>query len=85
MRCGSATQSSGHIIRWCRVRLPGAHMQQSREAIMVVGNRLSNWGRVLVELFGSVRGRHARTAMGVTATPLCCPVILAAEIASKRD
>lgn len=27
--------------------------------------------------------RHARTAMGVAATPLSCPVVIAAELAFK--
>jgi enamine deaminase RidA (YjgF/YER057c/UK114 family) len=38
---------------------------------------------LILELFGDQVGRHARTAMGVAATPLNCPVVIAAEIALR--
>ena len=39
--------------------------------------------RLLGEIFGSEVARHSRTAMGVAATPLSCPVVLAAELALR--
>lgn len=47
-------------------------------------NVVNGCSRLLIELFGSERGRHARTAMGVAATPLSAPVILAAQVAFRR-
>lgn len=38
---------------------------------------------LLVDLFGPETGRHARTAVGVTATPLNSPVVIAAEVALR--
>ncbi|MDQ0392934.1 RidA family protein [Labrys monachus] len=46
-------------------------------------NVVNGASRLIVELFGEDRGRHARTAMGVAATPLNCPVVIAAELALK--
>jgi len=46
-------------------------------------NVVNGCSRLLCELFGEERGQHARTAMGVAATPLNCPVVLAAELAFK--
>jgi hypothetical protein len=40
--------------------------------------------RLILDVFGREVGTHARTAMGVAATPLSCPVVLAAELAIKR-
>jgi enamine deaminase RidA (YjgF/YER057c/UK114 family) len=40
--------------------------------------------RLIIELFGKEVGTHARTAMGVAATPLSCPVVIAAELALQR-
>jgi enamine deaminase RidA (YjgF/YER057c/UK114 family) len=48
-------------------------------------NIINGCSRLLVELFGPERGAHARTAMGVAATPLSCPVILAAQVAVRRS
>jgi enamine deaminase RidA (YjgF/YER057c/UK114 family) len=36
---------------------------------------------LLLDLFGPEKGVHARTAMGVAATPLNCSVVIAAEVA----
>ena len=47
-------------------------------------NVINGCSDLIIELFGPERGRHARTAMGVAATPLSCPVILAAEVAVKK-
>lgn len=44
-------------------------------------NVINGASRVLGEVFGEEIGRHARTAMGVAATPLSCPVVIAAELA----
>lgn len=38
---------------------------------------------LLLDIFGPEVGAHARTAMGVAATPLSCPVVIAAEIAIR--
>lgn len=46
-------------------------------------NIVNGASRVIVDLFGEAIGRHARTAIGVAATPLSCPVVIAAEIALK--
>jgi hypothetical protein len=46
-------------------------------------NVINGCSDLLLELFGDPCGRHARTAMGVAATPLSCPVILAAEVAIR--
>lgn len=46
-------------------------------------NVINGCSDLIIRLFGPERGRHARTAMGVAATPLSCPVILAAEVAVK--
>jgi enamine deaminase RidA (YjgF/YER057c/UK114 family) len=47
-------------------------------------NVVNGCSRLVVELFGEDIGKHARTAMGVAATPLSCPVVIAAELALKR-
>jgi enamine deaminase RidA (YjgF/YER057c/UK114 family) len=47
-------------------------------------NVVNGCSRLVVELFGEEIGRHARTAMGVAATPLSCPVVIAAELALQR-
>ncbi len=47
-------------------------------------NVINGSSRLIVELFGDAIGRHARTAMGVAATPLSCPVVIAAEIAIRE-
>jgi enamine deaminase RidA (YjgF/YER057c/UK114 family) len=44
-------------------------------------NVANGCSRLISEIFGSEIGRHARTAMGVAATPLSCPVVVAAELA----
>jgi len=46
-------------------------------------NVVNGCSRLIMELFGEEAGRHARTAMGVAATPLSCPVVLAAEFAIR--
>ncbi len=46
-------------------------------------NVINGASRLIVELFGEEVGRHARTAMGVTATPLSCSVVIAAEVAIR--
>jgi len=46
-------------------------------------NVVNGASRLIVEAFGETAGRHARTAMGVAATPLNCPVVIAAEIAVR--
>jgi len=46
-------------------------------------NVVNGASRLIVELFGEDRGQHARTAMGVAATPLNCAVVIAAELALK--
>ena len=46
-------------------------------------NVINGASRLIVELFGDGIGRHARTAMGVAATPLSCPAVIAAELAIK--
>jgi enamine deaminase RidA (YjgF/YER057c/UK114 family) len=46
-------------------------------------NVVNGCSGLLVELFGPEVGGHARTAMGVAATPLSCPVVIAAELAFR--
>ncbi len=46
-------------------------------------NVINGASRLIVEAFGHEVGRHARTAMGVVATPLSCPVVIAAEVALR--
>lgn len=46
-------------------------------------NVINGCSRLFLELFGDDAGRHARTAMGVAATPLSCPVVIAAEFAIR--
>ena len=46
-------------------------------------NIINGASRLIVEAFGEEIGRHARTAMGVAATPLSCPVVIAAEVALR--
>jgi enamine deaminase RidA (YjgF/YER057c/UK114 family) len=47
-------------------------------------NVINGASRLIIELFGKEVGTHARTAMGVAATPLSCPVVIAAELALQR-
>lgn len=47
-------------------------------------NVVNGASRLIVDLFGEDVGRHARTAMGVAATPLGCSVIIAAEAAIRH-
>ncbi len=47
-------------------------------------NVINGCSHLLIDLFGPERGRHARTAMGVAATPLSAPVVVAAQLALKR-
>lgn len=47
-------------------------------------NVINGASRVIVDIFGEEIGRHARTAMGVAATPLSCPVVIAAEVAIRE-
>ena len=44
---------------------------------------INGCSRLILELFGEEAGRHARTAMGVAATPLSCSVVIAAEFAIR--
>lgn len=46
-------------------------------------NVMNGCSRLLLALFGPEVGRHARTAIGVAATPLRCPVIISAQVALK--
>ncbi|KAM7209910.1 Endoribonuclease L-PSP/chorismate mutase-like protein [Rhypophila decipiens] len=46
-------------------------------------NVINGCSRLLLDIFGGDVGRHARTAMGVVATPLSCPVVVAAEFAIR--
>ncbi|MEJ0097674.1 MAG: RidA family protein [Bauldia sp.] len=46
-------------------------------------NVINGASRLIAELFGDDIGRHARTAMGVAATPLSCSVVIAAEVAVR--
>ncbi|TCR92077.1 RidA family protein [Rhizobium sp. BK376] len=46
-------------------------------------NVINSCSRLLSDLFGPGIASHARTAMGVAATPLRCPVVIAAELAFK--
>jgi enamine deaminase RidA (YjgF/YER057c/UK114 family) len=46
-------------------------------------NVVNGCSRLVAELFGDEVARHARTAIGVAATPLSCPVVIAAELALK--
>lgn len=46
-------------------------------------NVVNGASRLIIEAFGEDVGRHARTAMGVAATPLSCPVVIAAEVALR--
>ena len=46
-------------------------------------NVINGASRVIVDIFGEEIGRHTRTAMGVAATPLSCPVVIAAEVAIR--
>ena len=47
-------------------------------------NIINAGSKLIVELFGKSVGQHARTAMGVAATPLSCPVVLGAEIVVRK-
>ncbi len=44
-------------------------------------NVINGCSRLVAEIFGGEIAPHARTAMGVAATPLSCPVVIAAELA----
>jgi enamine deaminase RidA (YjgF/YER057c/UK114 family) len=44
-------------------------------------NVINGCSDLLVEIFGPEIGRHARTAIGVSALPINCPVVIAAEVA----
>jgi enamine deaminase RidA (YjgF/YER057c/UK114 family) len=44
-------------------------------------NVVNGCSKLILELFGETIGSHARTAIGVGATPLSCPVVIAAELA----
>ncbi len=46
-------------------------------------NVVNGCSRLVLDVFGEDIGRHARTAMGVAATPLNCPVVIAAELALR--
>jgi enamine deaminase RidA (YjgF/YER057c/UK114 family) len=46
-------------------------------------NVINGASRLIVDLFGAEIGQHARTAMGVSATPLSCCVVIAAEVALR--
>jgi enamine deaminase RidA (YjgF/YER057c/UK114 family) len=46
-------------------------------------NVINGCSEVLLEVFGSDVGTHARTAIGVTHLPLNLPVIIAAEVAVR--
>jgi enamine deaminase RidA (YjgF/YER057c/UK114 family) len=46
-------------------------------------NVVNGCSRLVAELFGDEAASHARTAIGVAATPLSCPVVIAAELALK--
>jgi enamine deaminase RidA (YjgF/YER057c/UK114 family) len=46
-------------------------------------NVINGASRLIVDVFGDEIGRHARTAMGVAATPLSCSVVIAAEVALR--
>ncbi|MDG0793681.1 RidA family protein [Cohnella ginsengisoli] len=46
-------------------------------------NVVNGCSALLHRLFGREIAQHARTAMGVAATPLSCPVVIAAELAFK--
>ena len=39
---------------------------------------------LIINIFGEEIGRHSRFAVGVAATPLSCPVIIAAQVAIRR-
>jgi enamine deaminase RidA (YjgF/YER057c/UK114 family) len=47
-------------------------------------NVINGASRLIIELFGKEVGTDARTAMGVAATPLSCPVVIAAELPLQR-
>jgi len=46
-------------------------------------NVVNGCSRLIIDLFGEDIGKHARTAMGVAATPLSCPVVISAELVLK--
>ncbi|KAK3325285.1 transcriptional regulator [Apodospora peruviana] len=46
---------------------------------------INGCSRLLLEVFGEEKGRHARTAMGIKATPLSCPVVIAAEFVVRPE
>jgi hypothetical protein len=46
-------------------------------------NVLNGCSELLLDLFGPEVGEHARFAMGVAATPLSCPVVVAGEVALR--
>lgn len=46
-------------------------------------NVLNGCSDLLVEVFGPDIGAHARTAIGVAALPVNCPVVIAAEVALR--
>ncbi|WP_274654637.1 RidA family protein [Paenibacillus humicola] len=47
-------------------------------------NVVNGCSALLHHIFGREAAQHARTAMGVAATPLSCPVVIAAELALKK-
>ena len=46
-------------------------------------NAVNGCSRLLADIFGAEIAPHARTAMGVAATPLSCPAVIAAELAFR--
>ncbi|MDF2725083.1 MAG: putative transcriptional regulator, partial [Paenibacillus sp.] len=47
-------------------------------------NVVNGCSALLHHIFGREVAQHARTAMGVAATPLSCPIVIAAELALKK-
>ena len=41
---------------------------------------MNSFSQVILDVFGTTAGEHARTAIGVAALPLNLPVIVAAEL-----
>jgi enamine deaminase RidA (YjgF/YER057c/UK114 family) len=41
---------------------------------------INGFSRVIIDVFGTAAGQHARTAIGVAALPLNLPVVVAAEL-----
>jgi len=57
----------------------GTRLCQNNSAV------INGCSELVLQLYGEDAGRHARTAMGVAATPFGIPVIIAAEVEISKS